>query len=444
MSKKDAIRVVSFLNDTADQQNKLNELEKDAIIAQEANTPKVKEKNPKAKLSDWGLLHFKLQAMLLGKIVLSDSFIWNNFFLHELSNDEFNSFLEFVSNNQVIEVRCRPERNKEGKIIPSLFEKAPNIRNYWSPALQNRISEARVILEKEWYKDYSDPSKRILKADDYFNVVDEVCGSDFFNGVSDFALFKERISRYDTLRNVLENKNLIEMWKDDVNDRLWRERRFKLIELVDKMWGKTEFECLELENMNGGKYNFDAAAKLKEHIISCNRYDGKVVEDLCDALGADEKGKERAERFFFHFFHKDIFCRGVTLQHEGHFMQTREVLPPTKEVRLIIPPKGREDLCNLTWSNLSKVYSSNDFQDKQANLTRDIRDPDKGPAMKESLFKEMLTLAGIDCDHPDILETSNNIESDPVAASSSSQKATKLYIADAEKELEGAISIEIK
>jgi hypothetical protein len=61
-------RVISFINDTADQQTKLNTLiEKRGIDRETA----------KVELSAWGLLHLKLQAMIYGEIVLADSHIYN-------------------------------------------------------------------------------------------------------------------------------------------------------------------------------------------------------------------------------------------------------------------------------------------------------------------------------------------------------------------------------
>jgi hypothetical protein len=75
-------RIISFINDTADQQIKLNEL-KDTDLS---------DIEVKAELSGWGLLHLKLQVMIYGQLVLPDSHLFNNFFLHHLADDEYSAF----------------------------------------------------------------------------------------------------------------------------------------------------------------------------------------------------------------------------------------------------------------------------------------------------------------------------------------------------------------
>ena len=123
-------RIVSFLNDTADQQEKLEELK----IKIEEDKKEKKANDPtfsfthedvindaKSVLSKWGLLHFKLQAILIGEIVFPDSLLWNNFFLHELNENEYNEFVKFVTTQKVIGARCRNTNSDAADYVRSVF-----------------------------------------------------------------------------------------------------------------------------------------------------------------------------------------------------------------------------------------------------------------------------------------------------------------------------------
>jgi hypothetical protein len=442
MAKKNNARVVSFLNDTADQQEKLAEL---IQIDKSDSSDEDKKIEAKKTLSNWGLIHFKLQALLLGKIVFSDSFLWNNFFLHDLSEEKFESFVSFVTTQKVIEVRCRSDK------VPSVFERMPNIRNYWSNELELRMREIREKLGNQH-------GERIFTASKFFDVIDSVFGSSHFAGIHDFSEFRSKIMRHDKLYAALrseENTELVVPWCPVRTDRLFFLKRKMLLDRIDSMWGKNvkEFNEKKTRDLKHGAYDFDAVKKFKEYVellevVMVNseetiEYNGATVEKMCDKIGVNEEGKRTASRFFFNDFHKEVFCFGVAQQHECDFMQTREIHRGQNEVKLVIPPNGREQLCNMEWQEFSNRYSHPEFRKMQNELLVLLKDANQSSEVKEIKFKGILkTGFGIDCDRESI-ETVENKNPDPVSSTSLSDP-TKLYIADAEGELKGSISIEIE
>jgi hypothetical protein len=436
-------RVVSFLNDTADQQEKLEELiseskaekQKEALVSQSDKTGEmaVIKENAKQDLSKWGLLHFKLQVLLLGKIVLSDSHLWNNFFLHGLSDGEYDEFVDFVSSKKVIEARCRPHN------IPSVFEKTPNIRNYWSDELNAAVEKyntGRVSVLG---------NKRILTAQEYINTLENESNFTDFKAANDFDEYKRKILRCDSLyrslgapdaiitAEIAEKSELIKLWNPMVNDDL-----FMLLKKPPN--GESIFVRIKaLKELDGA--NLEGVDALWEYVDKQTTYNGSELEKLCLRTNVDA---DRGRNFHLNQFHKEVFCRGLAKQHECGFMQLRndEYIPDKNELKLFITTEGRKNLCKMTWKELSDHFERNTkFVDIQKELVSTLKDTKVKSLIKENLFKELLRLLKVESEHDRDKESKQN---DPVVTSTSiSADSTKLYVTDAQKATHGEITIKI-
>ena len=436
----DNTRVVSFLNDTADQQEKLEtvihnlkanptEQEKKKIEEYVLRNSNDLPKSEKVKiaigeiardeLSKWGLIHFKLQVLMLGKVVLSDSHIWNNFFLHGLDDEEYDSFVDFVTTHRIIEARCRPIS------IPSVFTKTPNIRNYWSKELNEAVNRYNAN-----YNEIINEYGNILTAKRYFKILEK--SGYKFSSAPDFKIYQEKISRYDDFYNLLSQCGLVKFWKPMVNDDLF-------LSLKEPKNGENIYDKIDaLRNLSGA--NTEAIAKLRTYVENAEVYNGSDLERHCRLVN---ENVEKSLRFFFNEFHREVFCRGLAIQHECGFMQLRDdgYIPDEKEVKLFITSDERKKLCRMTWEEISRWFGNPKFRDTQDKLINSLQNPTKNSIYKENLFKNLLSIIGIKSE----LEKGNGDDSnpDPVTASSLLDIPTKLYVADAQDKLQGMITIKI-
>lgn len=367
-------RVMSFINDTADQQKKLHTLTRGGT----------KESAVRTELSRWGFLHMRLQALIYGRTVLSDSFIFNNFFLHELKDEDYRSFVDCVSSNGFIEVRHR-ENSVKGLLVREY-----NIRDYWSEAFQKRMLEAGKLLKKNFNDITKHYGKEISTAQEYIDALREgrfEVGEDFFkNGANgadlsdEFKKYCKIVPRADWLVEGLRKHKLLKPWENtgdtDPNvTKLWGERKEKLVE-VTKDFKNTYPEV-----------NSKAVSELIKEIETSKNYDGSKVERLCAEFGVPE-----AENFFQRRFHEDIFCKGLTLQHKCDYMQVVNTgnYNDSRILTLEMSRNEADKLRNMAWSEFSKRCKTNKFLKDQGELISKINDKNSTANDRQISFKKIL------------------------------------------------------
>lgn len=366
-------RIISFINDTADQQDKLHMLCKDGEI---------NDKEAKSQLSKWGFLHLRLQAMIYGRTVLADSHLFNNFFLHELDDNEYRSFVECVSVNGFIEARCRKNS------VLGLMVREYNIRDYWSKEFQKRICKAGGMLKENIDSISKAYGKEISSVREYIEALcdDRFVGEDFFSGSStdtdvsdEFKKYCKIMPRADWLVEGLRKYELIFPWENTAP------KDPNVTSLFNKEKGNLLKEINEFRETF--RANSDAIEKLIKEVKSNTEYNGSKIERLCNDMGVP-----KAREFFLRIFHKDIFCQGLAKQHKCGYMQT--VSSDTDEdirgLALRMSSKECNELCGMSWDVFSKCYSNPLFQEKQRQLFDKLQDKNSRSNDRQIAFKEIL------------------------------------------------------
>jgi hypothetical protein len=368
-------RIIPFINDTEDQEVKLNAFKEDfkKTLVEEKDV----EKAAKQKLSDWGLLQFKIQAMIFPQIVFSDSFLLNNSFFHELSDVKFEEFVTYAAKYGAIEARCR--RNAESGIFESVkgffVRKDPPIRAYWSKKLQGNLGEAgEKIADAIIDKNYKlSPCKisgiEYITANSYVEALKQ-CYSD--KESSEFNEYCQKIARFDVLFETLGENKLVLPWRENLTHGILADSRESILAELTNL--KTKNKLINVREKD--------LRELEDKIRTAKGYEGQWFKDLFARIDSKE-----ANIFFHRYLHKPVFCKGLAEQHLCGNMQTREIDTMNKEkVRLVMDSTQRDKLRELSWKDFFEGCQKIDREKLLVAMTGDNHSPN----LSNKIFQDNL------------------------------------------------------
>jgi hypothetical protein len=307
----------------------------------------------------------RFQALLYGKIALSDSNVFNNFLFPEMDEKDFEAFCGGADDIFVVHHRDFPA-------VFGLYAKNYNIRDYWSIGLQERVKNAGIIMGKDKYLTFdSDTGASLIKKlKEYDNGIDRA---------EDFPVFENFLLRCDKFVSSLSKESYIGYGNGPTTHDIMRKSRKKLkdkLSVFKSFFGNNNSAVLTLE------------AKIAEDI----KPNFSEIEQLCKNLAAEtdklkmndrqkQNLKDDVNDFFIKNIHENVSIVGLASQHNCTSLErvygTTEAINGGVYLSIEIPSAFFNDLCKMSWAEYVEILSNPEIDKARGILRRVLGHTDK-------------------------------------------------------------------
>jgi len=395
-------RIFSDLFDTVKQKEKLNS-----------------KFDGKAKmLAEFYLDKLKIQALFLGKVIMTDAQFFDSIFLYSLSDEELYGFLKFAKENDYLEIRHRPEPIK--KMLGKQF-------------LFSSISEEP--LANAIYEIGADITDKIKEdtAYSYFEAVEAAAGGRL-DGLSEpYEIFKARLIKMDEWR-LQPNQHLFIEW---VNPNDYNHSGIYYRDLPDVIKNNREL----WKNYINNKISLEPDIKKAVfEELDKPRPDRSKLSKLSD-------GSDNYKRFFNSFSH--YYNIGIGSQHLSTTVESdleddyviragngRYLFNEKKEFDLVMLKAELDGIIHTNWNEFSKRYATDGLHKKRDELWDAVYSRNAG-AFMQTLNKIREVLSFPDTVVSSLCESDSSIKSFGTSTNEALEKKyTCAQDLDKEKEAE--------
>jgi hypothetical protein len=316
------------------------------------------ESDAKKEIADEITIGIRRQALLYGRIVITDSSTYNNFLFPEMEKEDFKAFCKNCSSLFI-------SRHRKPPIVEGLYGKDYNIRDYWSKELQMKTNE----LGKKMKVQREKTGKPVLVNDTGKELAEKFAEMDpQIESISDFEKLKEFLIRCDKFKDVLDKKKKYVDYGKGPNTKVSMEKNVDnlLVKIGQfaSIFGKNHQSIKDLENLVKPEDlpNFSAIEtairKLEEDTDGLDDdYDKKFI-------------KSQLNDFYMKDFHENIALFGMASQHEcdslEQALEDAEYTLDSNYVCGIIPEPFKHAIEQKSengvssWTSFNKMFKENE------------------------------------------------------------------------------------
>lgn len=357
------------------------------------------DNNPE-KLASFYLDKLKIQALFLGKVIMTDAQFFDSILFYSLSTEEFNGFIKFAKDNDYLEIRHRPEP------IKSMLGKQFLFSSISEEPLANAIYEIGADITDKIKED------TVIS---YFEALEATAGGRL-DGLSEpYEKFKERLIRMDEWRLQPHQQLFVKWANPDEHNHTGLYYR----DLPDAIKSNKEQWKIYINN------NISLKADVKKAVfdeLDKPRPNRSRLSKLSD-------GSNNYKRFYNSFSY--FYNIGIGSQHLSSTVESdleddfiirvgaeRYLFNDKQELSLVMLKTELDEIIHTDWNEFSKRFAMDSLQKKRDELWDAVYTRNLGAFMhKLNEIREVLSF-------PDTVVSSLNESDSSIKSSGSSTNKT--------------------